>query len=90
MRAAALAALAFAAFATGCSDERSQRCREVCQLGERCAEATDDPQYRFDEGECTSACAFLEQDKKGKKIVEEYVACVKAAGADCDRIRACD
>jgi hypothetical protein len=75
---------------TGCSDERSERCRRVCQTGERCAEDVDDPSYRFDEAECTAACAFLEQDKKGAAIVETYIECVKAAGNDCAAIRRCD
>lgn len=73
-----------------CSDERSARCREVCQRGERCAEETEDPSYKFDEGECTAACAFLEQDEKGAKIVDEYIRCVEAAGDDCAAIRRCD
>lgn len=74
----------------GCSDERSQRCRDVCQKGERCAEKADDQSYKFDEGECTAACAFLEQDEKGAEIVKRYIECVRAAGGDCAKIRACD
>ena len=77
-------------FGTACSDERSARCREVCKRGERCAERIDDPSYKFDEDECTAACAFLEQDAKGAEIVEAYVTCVEKAGADCAEIRRCD
>lgn len=74
----------------GCSDERSDRCREVCKKGERCAEQLDDESYKFDEGECTAACAFLEQDEKGAEIVKRYVQCVSEADDDCARIRDCD
>lgn len=89
MRILVLVALVLGA---SCSDERSARCRDVCQQGEQCAEEAEDedPTYKFDEGECTAACAFLEQDAKGAEIVETYVACVKAAGGDCAKIRACD
>lgn len=85
-----LIALVLLCSGAGCSDERSARCREVCQRGERCAEDVDDPSYKFDEGECTAACAFLEQDEKGAAIVDAYVKCVKAAGDDCAAIRECD
>lgn len=74
----------------GCSDERSERCADVCKKGDRCAEQADDQSYKFDERECTAACAFLEKDEKGIEIVERYIACVKAAGNDCAKIRACD
>ena len=80
----------FALLALACSDERSERCRDVCKQGDRCAEKTEDPNYKFDEGECSAACAFLEQDGKGAAIVASYIACVKKANGDCAAIRACD
>jgi hypothetical protein len=82
---------AIALLAVGCSQPRSQRCRDLCALEARCAEEQDENAkgQTFDEGECVAACTALERDNEGRARVDEHAACLTAAGTDCVKIRLC-
>ena len=87
---ALLVIAAGAMMGTACSDEHSQQCRDICKRTDDCADSAKDPNFKFDEGECRAACAFLERDEdKGKAIVADHAACVKKASS-CADVLACD
>jgi hypothetical protein len=85
--------------ATGCASERaSNECKDVCRKQAQCVdqqrEAAGDgeagsDQNKFDQSECVAACTALLRDEQGKKIVEQHVACIDRAGADCTALLAC-
>ena len=72
-----------------CSDEGSQRCRDACDRADECSDKVKDPNYKFDKGECNSACAFLEKDSEGQKLITAYAQCMKSA-TTCDEVNACE
>ena len=82
-------ALVFCLASIGCGDESSPRCRDACERADECAESAQDPNYKFDKGECKAACSFLEKDAKGTKLVKSYVECLKTA-TDCAAVNACE
>jgi hypothetical protein len=89
MRFVLIGAILFVTAAAGCTEPRSARCKTVCEREATCAEKSDDPDFRFDQQECVSACAALERDAEGKKYVARHAECVDAADS-CDQIYACN
>ena len=79
---------------TACATERaSEQCKEVCKREAQCVEQMneekkDGPEQKFDQSECIAACAALERDAEGKKLVEKHVACA-ASAADCTALLSC-
>ena len=72
-----------------CGGEASDRCRNACDRADECAENVNDPNFKFDKGECTAACSFLEKDKDGEKLVASYVECLKTAKT-CEQVNTCE
>ena len=73
----------------GCSAQASTRCESVCKRAEECAETMEDPNFKFDKGECTAACSFLEKDDKGNQLVARYAECLKDA-TNCTAVIECE
>jgi hypothetical protein len=73
----ALPALALAfACAAGCTEPRSDGCKEVCRREAECVEETGS-KMAFDEKECVAACAALEHDATVNAAkVQRHIACV--------------
>ncbi len=82
-------AFAFALAIAGCSAQASDRCESVCKRAEDCAETMKDPNFKFDKGECTAACSFLEKDDKGNELVARYSTCLSTAKT-CEEVIACE
>jgi len=72
MRSVALALL----LALGCTEPRSNACREVCKREAECVEETGST-MPFDEKECVAACAALEHDVTVNAAkVQRHIDCV--------------
>ena len=64
------------AIVTGCTEPRSDRCRDVCKREAECVEETGS-KMPFDEKECVAACSALEQDTSVNAAkVQRHVECV--------------
>lgn len=72
-----------------CSSSPSQECQEACARQAECAENLTDPNYKFNQDECTRVCTALRRDKrKGRQIVDRHIACLEDADG-CDEVMAC-
>ncbi len=77
MRSPLLAAVLALVCAAGCTEPRSDACKEVCKREAECVEETGS-KLAFDEKECVAACASLEHDATVNAAkVQRHVACVK-------------
>jgi hypothetical protein len=72
--AATVLALALAC-AAGCTEPRSDGCKEVCRREAECVEETGS-KMAFDEKECVAACAALEHDATNAAKVQRHIDCV--------------
>lgn len=60
----------------GCTQPRSQRCREVCARQAECRDPSGkEPESSFDEKECVAQCSALETDEETRHLVQERAAC---------------
>lgn len=65
-----------AALLAGCTEPRSERCKEVCKREAECVEETGS-KMPFDEKECIAACAALENDATVNAAkVQRHIDCV--------------
>ena len=61
----------------GCTEPRSDQCREVCKREAECVEETGN-KTPFEEKECVAACAALEQDVANSAAkVQRHAECVR-------------
>ena len=63
--------------AAGCARAPRSRCERVCKREAECAEQTSTPEV--DVVACVDACAALERDAKGVRLVNRHVLCVDNA-----------
>jgi len=71
----------------GCTQPRSARCKQVCAREYECITSTKSD-IPFDEKECISACAVLEQDQDNLAKVQKHADCVNKQQA-CSAVLEC-
>ncbi len=71
----AMRCLVVALVLAGCTQPRSQRCKQVCARESECVTSTSSS-IPFDEKECVAACAVLEADQDNLAKVQKHVDCV--------------
>ncbi len=71
----------------GCTQPRSPRCKQVCAREYECITSTKSD-IPFDEKECISACAVLEQDQDNLAKVQKHADCVNKQQA-CSAVLEC-
>lgn len=72
----------------GCTEPRSQACKEVCKREAECIDATAS-KLPFDEKECIAACAALEHDVDNSAAkVQRHIACATQQAA-CTAVLEC-
>ena len=75
--------------AAGCSASKSPRCKAMCEREAQCVAEREQPEARFDEGECVVSCSALERDDEGRELVDRHEACLEEA-TSCADVFACD
>lgn len=70
-----------------CTQPRSPRCKQVCAREYECVISTK-ADVPFDEKECISACAVLEQDQDNLAKVQKHADCV-AKQQQCSAVLEC-
>lgn len=72
-----------------CSDGASpSQCEDICEQEVRCAQLREKKTDRRLE-ECVAGCVALDRDISGRKLVEDYVECVKHTGGSCEERMQC-
>ena len=75
------------ALLAGCTQPRSTRCKQVCSREYECITSTKSD-IPFDEKECISACAVLEQDQDNLAKVQKHAECF-AKHTACNEVLDC-
>jgi hypothetical protein len=72
----------------GCTEPRSDSCRQVCKREAECIEETG-TKIPFEEKECVAACAALQQDtaNSGAKV-QRHIDCVNKTSS-CAAVLEC-
>ena len=67
-----------------CSDGANPSlCKDICEQEVHCAQLRDkNTDHRLEE--CVAGCVALDRDLSGRKLVEDYVECVKQSGGSCE------
>ena len=84
-----LALVALPSALLACSDTgSSSTCEEICEQEVHCAQLRDKKTDNRLE-ECVAGCVALDRDIAGRKLVENYVECVKRTGGSCEERMQC-